>query len=129
MQTKTVFVRFIYLTFLLLLCFTGCPTDTDSPQKGKPSITVEFTSITDEQINITANTQNDLSRKNADTLEIQVSGTLQVLWFVDGAQLNAAGTSTTRAAGDYPVGVHYVTAMVYRNGIPYSNELTFRVVE
>jgi hypothetical protein len=96
---------------------------------GKPSITIEFTGIADEQIDITKDSQNDLSRRNNDTLEISVDNTLMVFWFIDGAQKSGTGRTITIAAVDYPVGTHYVTAMVYRNGIPYSNELTFKVVE
>jgi hypothetical protein len=100
-------------------------------RQGKPSITVEFTGITNEQIDLTADAQKDLSRKAHDELEISVNGDpLVVIWFIDGERRpNLTSTDITIAAGDYPVGVHYVTAMVYRNGIPYSNELTFRVVE
>jgi hypothetical protein len=98
-------------------------------RRGRPSITVEFTGIADEQIDMTKDSENDLSRGNHDALEISVGNTLMVLWFADGAQTSGTGNTTTIAATDYPVGVHYVTALVYRSGIPYSNELTFRVVE
>jgi hypothetical protein len=97
--------------------------------QGKPAITIEFSGIADEQIDLTTDTQQDISRKNNDTLEIRVNAALLVLWFIDGTQQAATGASITINAVDYPVGIHYVTALVYRGGIPYSNELAFRVVE
>jgi hypothetical protein len=106
-------------------------TVTVNQQGGKPSISVEFTGITDEQIDLTADAQKNLSRKAHDELGISVNGApLVVVWFIDGERrMDLTGAGIAIAADDFPVGVHYVSALVYRNGIPYSNELAFRVVE
>jgi hypothetical protein len=52
-------------------------------------------------------------------------------WYVDDMQKAADGSSggknfTIRAA-DYPIGSHTVTLIVYKNGVPYSNERRFTV--
>jgi hypothetical protein len=98
--------------------------------QGQPSTTVEFSSIADEQIDLSTEPERNLSRKDKDTLEIRVNDvTDPVRWFIDGVELNDPGASITVSAVDYPIGVHHVTALVYRNGIPYTNELIFTVTE
>jgi hypothetical protein len=52
-------------------------------------------------------------------------------WYVNDAQKNADSGSGGRAftvkAVDYPIGAHTLTLIVYKNGVPYSNERRFTV--
>jgi hypothetical protein len=81
-----------------------------------------------EEIDLSAQEEGELSRTQRDTLEITVDGE-PVRWFIDGEEQAETGSNISIAAIDYPVGIHHVTALVYKDGIPYSGELTFRVVK
>jgi hypothetical protein len=52
-------------------------------------------------------------------------------WYVDDAQKTAdsgsGGRTFTVRAVDYPIGAHTLTLIVYKNGVPYSNERRFTV--
>jgi hypothetical protein len=100
--------------------------------EGRAPISVTFAPLPSQEIDLTPDTESNLSRKLKDTLEIGVSeeDSTPVRWFVDGEELllRTDRTITLRAV-DFPIGLHHVTALVYRAGIPYSGELVFRVVE
>jgi hypothetical protein len=96
--------------------------------KGRPPIEISFTSLPYEKIDLTPDSENDLSRIQKDTLQITVADT-PVHWFIDGNKQSVIGGTITVSAVDYPVGIHHVTALVYKNEIPYSDELIFKVVK
>jgi hypothetical protein len=91
------------------------------------AITVNFTSLPHETIELAADSKNELSRTQKDILRITVDGAL-ARWFIDGEEQAEAENAITIAAVDYPVGIHHVTALVYKDGIPYSDTLTFKVM-
>jgi hypothetical protein len=81
-----------------------------------------------ETIELIPREEGELSRTHRDTVEITVDGD-PVRWFIDGKEQAETGSTISIAAIDYPVGIHHVTALVYKDEIPYSGELTFRVVK
>jgi hypothetical protein len=97
---------------------------------GQPSITIAFTPLASETIDLSLNSENDLSREQDNTLQISVDGnTPLVRWFINGEEQDETSVDLTIAARDYPVGIHHATALVYKDEIPYSNEVTFKVVK
>jgi hypothetical protein len=102
-------------------------TVTVQPQ-GRGSIEITFTSLLYEKIDLTSEPEKDLSRTQKDTLQIAVAGAF-VRWFIDGEEQPETGSTLSIAAIDYPVGIHHVTALVYKDEIPYSDELIFNVVK
>ncbi|MDR2020149.1 MAG: DUF5018 domain-containing protein [Treponema sp.] len=96
---------------------------------GRGPISISFTSLPYEQhIDLTADSENDLSRTEKDTLRITVAGT-PVRWFIDSEEQSETGNAIEISALDYPVGIHHVTALVYKDEIPYSDELLFKIVK
>jgi hypothetical protein len=81
-----------------------------------------------EDIDLASQEERELSRTQRDTLQITVDSE-PVRWFIDGDEQAETGSTITIAAIDYPVGIHHVTALVYKDEIPYSGELTFTVVK
>jgi hypothetical protein len=69
----------------------------------------------------------------AQTSTIQISDTSysSYEWYVDDtaktADTGSDGRAFTIRAADYPIGAHTVTIIVYKNGVPYSNEQRFTV--
>jgi hypothetical protein len=96
---------------------------------GKPSVTIEFTALISEEVDLTGDSENDLSRNGKHTLQISVADSTQVRWFIDGEEQGETAGTITIDAIDYPVGIHRVTALVYRDEVPYSDELIFKVVK
>jgi uncharacterized protein YcfJ len=96
--------------------------------RGRAPITVSFTPLPYETVDLTADSENDLSRTQKDTLQITADSTL-VRWFIDGEEQSETGITINIAAIDYPVGIHHVTALVYKDVIPYSDGLIFKVVK
>jgi hypothetical protein len=97
--------------------------------EGRSPITINFTPLPHETIDLAADSENSLSRTQDDTLKITAEGSAPVRWFIDGEEQAETGVAITIAAKDYPLGIHHVTALVYKDGIPYSDELTFKVVK
>jgi hypothetical protein len=95
--------------------------------KGQAPIKIIFTSLPYETVDLTLDSEKNLSRTQEDTLRITVTGT-PARWFIDGVEQFETGDTVNIAAKDYPVGIHHVTALVYKDEIPYSDEATFRVV-
>ncbi|MDR2094239.1 MAG: DUF5018 domain-containing protein [Treponema sp.] len=81
-----------------------------------------------ETIALIPQEEGELSRTQRDTLQISVDGE-PVRWFIDGKEQAGKGSTIRIAAIDYPVGIHHVTVLVYKAGIPYSGELTVTVVK
>jgi uncharacterized protein YcfJ len=96
---------------------------------GKPLVTVAFTALTSEAVDLTLDPESDLSRTAKDTLQISVTGSPQVRWFINGGEQSATDGTITIAAIDYPVGIHRVTALVYKGMVPYSDEVIFKIVK
>jgi uncharacterized repeat protein (TIGR02543 family) len=69
----------------------------------------------------------------ADTYTIQISGAdySGYEWYVDDiaktADSGSEGRAFTVRAAAYPLGKHTLTLIVYKNGVPYSNERSFTV--
>jgi hypothetical protein len=66
--------------------------------------------------------------------QIQVAaGYSSYEWYVDSRRMSADAGSCERnftiRATDYSVGRHTITIIVYKNGVPYSNEQSFTVVQ
>jgi hypothetical protein len=109
----------------------------DTSKSGTAAVTVEgFTvvlrGIDEESIDLSRNTDNDLSKSSNDSLTVTVTGSYDsIRWYVDewGNQDQGTGSSyTIHSNGSIPVGLHRLTVVVVKNGVPYSKELTFRVV-
>jgi hypothetical protein len=97
--------------------------------EGRSPITINFTPLPHETIDLTADPGNDLSRTQNDTLQITADGSTPVRWFIDGEEQSETGVTINISAADYPLGTHHVAALVYKNGIPYSDELIFKVTK
>jgi hypothetical protein len=100
--------------------------------EGRTSIEITFTPLPHETVDISAASENSLSRAQNDTLRITAAGmpdAAPVQWFIDGKKQQSSDAALTIAARDYPVGKHHVTALVYKEEIPYSDELIFEVVK
>jgi hypothetical protein len=97
--------------------------------EGHPIITIAFTPLVSETVDLTIDSANDLSRLNNDTLRISVDGESPVRWFVNTEEQTETGLALTIAATDYPEGIHHVAVLVYKDGAPYSDEVTFKVVK
>jgi fibronectin type 3 domain-containing protein len=68
---------------------------------------------------------------NTRTITISDTSYSKYEWYVDDAQKTADSGSNGRAftinAAGYTIGTHTVTLIVYKNGAPWSNEVTFTV--
>jgi hypothetical protein len=93
-------------------------------------VTVTFTGFGNETIDHTQNTVNDLSRSNGDSLTVQVQGSYSSYrWHMDGNEYSSGYEGEGNFyAGNLTVGIHHLTVTVVKDGVPYSKELTFRVV-
>jgi hypothetical protein len=96
--------------------------------EGRSPISISFVSLPYETVDLTADSEKDLSRTQKDTLRITLSGA-PARWFIDGEEQSETGSTLNIAAINYPVGIHHVTALVYNDGIPYSDDLIFKVVK
>jgi hypothetical protein len=68
---------------------------------------------------------------NTHTIQISDASYSSYEWYVDDTAKTADSGSNGRAftvrAADYPIGKHTVTLIVYKSGVPYSNERGFTV--
>jgi hypothetical protein len=96
---------------------------------GKPSVSIAFTALTSETVDLTLDSEQAISRAAKNTLQISVTGSPQVRWFIDGAEQSVTDGTITITAIDYPVGIHRVTALVYTGEAPYADEVIFKVVK
>jgi uncharacterized repeat protein (TIGR02543 family) len=94
------------------------------------TITVTFEGFGNETIDLTANNTSGLSRAKNERLSVIVENDGPYDWYVDGNLLyhSSWNGSLSFQIHSYTVGIHTVTVVVTDNGIPYSKELTFRVV-
>jgi|TergutMp193P3_1026864.scaffolds.fasta_scaffold14960_3 hypothetical protein len=99
-------------------------------------ITITYTSIHDENIDLTSDPQKDLVLGSNQTLSMQVPlGYDNYDWYVDGKPWIFESNSVVLRMDtdadiwdENTVGVHTITVVVQKGDIFYSNSLTFRVV-
>jgi hypothetical protein len=96
--------------------------------QGRGPVEITFTSLPYEKIDLTFDAEKDFSRTQKDTLQITVAGA-PARWFIDSVEQPETAGTINIAAIDYPVGIHHVTALVYKDEIPYSDELIFKIVK
>jgi hypothetical protein len=96
--------------------------------QGRGPVKITFTSLPYEKIDLTFDEEKDLSRAQKDVLQITVAGA-PARWFIDGKEQSETAAAISIAAIDYPVGTHHVTALIYKDGIPYSDEVIFKIVQ
>jgi hypothetical protein len=99
--------------------------------EGQAPITITFTPLPHEIIDLAADSDNDLSRSQKDTLQViaDAADDAPVRWFINGEEQSETSSAITIHAINYPVGTHHVAALAYKDGIPYSDELIFKVVK
>jgi len=67
---------------------------------------------------------------NGDTVTVTVAaGFDKYYWYLDDSQLSATGNSVTFDSYRLQLGVYTITAVVVKNGVPYSKIVTFTVVD
>jgi hypothetical protein len=76
-----------------------------------------------------SNADNNLPLSRGGTITVTVAGSYQAYqWFVDGVALIDEPFNYLALKGsDYTVGVHRILVIVYKNGVPYSQEIRFTV--
>jgi hypothetical protein len=119
-------LRNLIAAIALAFALAGCGGATTSD--AKTIITINFTALPHETVDLTADSENDLSRARQDILRIRAEVS-PVRWFINGEEQTETGGAITIAAVERPVGTHHVTALAYKEGIPYSDELIFKVVK
>jgi uncharacterized protein YjdB len=102
--------------------------------KSGAGLEINFEGFTDQNIDLTKDRNNDLSRHNNDSLTVTVSGVWDsIAWDVDGQGYGSSANSYQVEASWYPANTtHYITVVVKTGGSNpayYSKELSFRVVE
>jgi hypothetical protein len=116
------------LILLGVLCFAGCPTP-DGPQ-GAGLVTVEFSLGQDEYIDLSADKNSSLFQRRNDKLVVSVAGIYDsYAWYVDGGPRQGQGKRFSLMAASHFAGLHRVAVIVSKDGVPYSKELRFKVVQ
>jgi len=92
---------------------------------------IEFTGFGDEAIDLTKNTENDI--RFGESLSVTVSGSYDTYqWYVNGTTVYQSYSYFNATPGSHylfqSIGTYTVTVVVTKNGVPYSKEVTFRVV-
>jgi hypothetical protein len=98
--------------------------------QGPPDETVTLTPVN----NHSRIPPTDLSYAAGDTVTFTVSGSYTAVggdlrWYVDGTQLTGTGNSLTIAASNYIKRSYTLTVMVKKNGLWYSTDTGFRVID
>jgi len=89
---------------------------------------ITFENFEDEAIDLSRDNRNDISNSRGDKLIVTVTDLYDsYAWYLNGAKVTATGNEIELDASDLAVGVHTLTAVVTKGGIPYSKELTFKV--
>jgi hypothetical protein len=98
------------------------------PDPGK-TITVAFEGFGDESIDLTTNTNNDVSMGGALTATVTGSYT-SYQWYMDGSSQSIGSyyAISIPISQNVAEGEHTLAVVVVKDGIPYSKEVTFRVV-
>ncbi|MCL2066887.1 MAG: hypothetical protein FWG99_05435 [Treponema sp.] len=102
-----------------------------SISESSSALSVTFSGFNDETINLTMNTNNDL--REGDVLTVSVIGAYDRYydWFLDGNPNGGGDYYNSREVhiDEYMyIGFHTLMVVVTKGGVPYSKEVTFRVV-
>jgi hypothetical protein len=95
-----------------------------------PVMSILFTAFSDELVDLSLDSSNDLSQTAGDTITITVSGAgLSVqAWYLGDQLLEGTGNARQFRAIDFAsLGHHYVTVAVKYGEVPYSKEVNFIV--
>jgi uncharacterized protein YjdB len=108
----------------------GTATVTVQAADQKDDLTVVLRGMDEEIIDLSRNTDNDLSKSSYNSLIVTIEGSYDsIRWYLDGGDRGAGSSYTVYGSSSIAIGLHYLTVVVVKNGVPYSNELTFRVVQ
>jgi len=101
----------------------------DWPIDNSTEISIAFDGFEDEEIDLSAD-GTVLSQSNYDSVYIRINGTYDnYFWFIDGVEQDQYDNDDLLIyAYDHKLGKRRVLAIVFKNGVPYSKELTFEVV-
>ena len=93
------------------------------------TIGVQFSDFGDETIDLTKSAENDIHIDEGERLTVTVDGDFDTYqWYLNGQSTYGGNTYTFYTSNNTSIGIHTVTAVVTKNGVPYSKEVTFRVV-
>jgi hypothetical protein len=97
-------------------------------QNAPNTLAVQFVGFADEFIDLSRDNYYDLRQYSDDSLTITVNGSYdEYLWYRDGEGWPRWGGNTYTVYG-LDLGIHTITVVVVKNGVPYSKEVTFKVV-
>jgi uncharacterized protein YjdB len=97
---------------------------------GDTGLAIGFGGFTESAIDLTKSSAYDLSRNGSGSITVSVLNTVtSVQWYVDGQNTFSSASTVTIYAYNYSVGEHKLTAVFEQNDVPYSKEVSFRVVE
>jgi len=89
---------------------------------------IAFEEFEDEAIDLSKDSGNNISNSSGEKLIVTVTGLYDsYAWYLNGAKVSTTGNEIELDASGLAIGVHTLTAVVTKGGIPYSKELTFRV--
>jgi hypothetical protein len=92
-------------------------------------VVIDFSAIKDEIIDISADADRTISIGNGESMLVSIAGTWDSIeWHLNGATSGASGPNYTVFSNWVSVGVHTLTVVATRNGVPYSTMLRFRAV-
>lgn len=95
-------------------------------QDGASSIV--FTGFSDELIDLSVNDDMSLSKSKNNSLSVSISTPFDTYdWKIDGNMSIGSSSSCSVYGYQYNVGVHFLTVIVTKDGVPYSKQLRFRV--
>jgi len=96
------------------------------------TLMVLFDGFGDEVINLTTNANYNFHRYSDESLTVTVNGAYDsYYWYVDGERIWWRDTNTytyNEYDGSGGTGIHTITVVVKKDDVPYSKELTFKVV-
>jgi uncharacterized repeat protein (TIGR02543 family) len=94
------------------------------------ALTVTFSGFADEEIDLSHEGEMTLSKGKYDSLTVSLAGVgnyESIRWYWDGSFTGDTGESNTVYASSFSVGPHTLSAVVVKDGVPYSKTLTFTV--
>jgi len=109
---------------------SGDSGDSEEPDTA-PVIGIVFKGFEDEEINLSDERENDISIIRGGRLIVTVNGQYDsCVWYIDGNENeeNIDEYTFDLPANELAEGVHTLTAVVTKNGVPYSKVLAFTVV-
>ncbi|MDR2417935.1 MAG: InlB B-repeat-containing protein [Treponema sp.] len=94
------------------------------------TFTVTFSGFADEQIDLSHEGELTLSKSNYDNLTVSLSGVKNydsIMWYEDGSYRGNSDEGHFVYASSFSLGPHTLSAVVVKDGVPYSKTLTFQV--